>query len=148
MAIKQNRMYKLLSVLLFLNAGCSTNSGINTSAHNLDYIVLTCEITCDKNILLTFRNNSNRQIAIPIPCLENIFIDLYNNGVKLQRRSKVRVNPKCAARSILISGQSDTTVIFPYSLKYFYNIDADSVYAGKIVYGVEGIVRNVFIVKP
>jgi len=128
----------MLSILLFLNAGCSANSGINTSTHNLDYIVLTCEITCDKNIKLTFRNNSDRPIAIPTPCLVNTFIDLYNNGVKLQRRSKVRMNPKCAARSILIFGQSDTTVIFPYSLKYFYNMDANSVYTGKIVYGVEG----------
>lgn len=141
-------MYKLLSVLLFLNAGCLTNSVINKSARNLDSIVLACEVTCDKNIKLMFRNNSNKPIAISTPSLANIFIDLYNNRVKLQRRSKVRVDPKCAARSILISGQSDTTVIFPHSLKYFYNIDEDSVYTGEIVYGVEGIVRNVFIVKP
>lgn len=76
---------------------------------NLDSLIVACDVTCNKSISLAFRNSTNEPISIATPYLWDTFIDLYNNGIKLQRRSKIRVDPICATRAIQILSQSDTT---------------------------------------
>lgn len=149
-------MYKqALFFLYVLSTSCSVNSRLKQPQEGLTSLLLTCEVTCEKSLVLRFKNNTNGSISIATPCLVNTFVYLYTDGVKLQRKSKIRINSECATQAIQILPQSDAAIIFPYSLIYLYDIDPNSEYVGVVHYNpdpeerkkTQSIISNEFIVK-
>lgn len=149
-------MYKqTLFFLYVLSTSCLVNSHLKQPQEGLTSLFLTCEVTCEKSLLLRFKNNTNGSISVATPCLANTFVYLYTDGTKLQRRSKIRINPACATQAIQILPQSDTTITFPYSLTYLYDLYPNSEYVGVVHYNPDpeerkkskSIISNEFIVK-